>query len=190
MNRSRLFALLIAFTGAFAGLPSLASATTYVEDFEAPFPAWETGWLGTQSDVQNYYGVGGDRGNNPDGLWLSKDQITFLPSFADSITDLSIDIANFVTFDFVVLDTLGNELLHEFVPTNSGAFSDPGTYWHFAVSSANGIAALQFVGAAVPGNTSIDNVVVQTSAVPVPAAVYLFGSALRGVGFLRRRMAA
>jgi hypothetical protein len=43
-------------------------------------------------------------------------------------------------------------------------------------------------GVPIPGVLEVDNIVV--SAVPVPAAVWLFGSALAGLGFMRRNSTA
>lgn len=65
-----------------------------VEDFEDEFPAWESRWLGTNSNIQNYYGLGEGRGNNPDGLWIDDGdgvygadtvEIVFGSAFASSI---------------------------------------------------------------------------------------------------------
>ena len=162
-----------------------ASATTYVEDFEADFPAWESGWLGTQSDLTNYYGVGQGRGNNPDGLWIGKDVITFNPSFGSNITSLDIDVATWVDFTFSIYDMSNNVLLSEAVVPNYGAYTDPGTYWHYAVASLNGISRLEFSGSGVLGNTSIDNVVL--TAVPEPETYAMLLAGLGLLGFMARR---
>jgi hypothetical protein len=47
------------------------------------------------------------------------------------------------------------------------------------------IISLSFEGASQSGFLFLDNI--QTSVVPVPAAVWLFGSALAGLGWLRRK---
>ena len=77
-----------------------AQAATFTEDFEGTFPAWESGWLGTHSNLTNVYGKGQDRGNNPDGLWLSDGDngdfvanITFAPTFGSQIAQRSSPIA-------------------------------------------------------------------------------------------------
>ena len=71
------------------------AAGTLTEDFNAPFPAWQSGWLGVNSNLVNDY-VAEDgspntfRGNNPDRLWVADSLtyhagnviISFLPSFA------------------------------------------------------------------------------------------------------------
>src|SRR4051812_41073694 len=83
---------------------SASAASILIEDFEAPFPAWESGWLAVNSNLQNYYGVGAARGNNPDGLWVADDSasgagsfITFDSPFALTLSSFDIDIAGYVS---------------------------------------------------------------------------------------------
>jgi hypothetical protein len=83
-------------------LPAAAGILT--EDFNAPFPDWESGWLGVNSNLVNYYVADGYldtyRGNNPDGLWVADSMtyhggnviVSFQPSFAATLTSLSIGI--------------------------------------------------------------------------------------------------
>lgn len=95
---------------------------TYLEDFEDAFPAWESEWLGVNSNLENYYVTLGNvdpsatvltfdptgppyndyRGNNPDGLWVSdgdtdigesSTDIVFDTTFGSALTSLSIDVA-------------------------------------------------------------------------------------------------
>ncbi|MBM4207759.1 MAG: hypothetical protein FJ190_06975 [Gammaproteobacteria bacterium] len=80
-----------------------SASTAYLEDFEGSFPSWESGWLGQNSSLMNYYGVGAGRGNNPDGLWIydgiSGDggaHITFNSAFGSQIQSFSIDIASYI----------------------------------------------------------------------------------------------
>ena len=122
--------------------------TTLVEDFEKAFPAWEKDWLGVNSNLQNYYGVGAGRGNNPDGLWISDgdseqyDQdvtILFDKAFGASLYAFSIDIAGWMPGTFSVFDSFGQTLLSADVPLTYGALTDPGKYGSFAVKSSTGI---------------------------------------------------
>jgi hypothetical protein len=179
-------------------LAANAQATTYLEDFEAAFPAWESGWLGTNSNLQNYYAVAGYghayRGNNPDGLWLTDGilggslvKINFLPAFGATLTSFAIDIAGYSPCTLFVYDKQDNIIFNRVVTLTYGAFTDPGVYAHYAVDSINGIGAFALLGSSVEGNTSIDNVMVSTNAVPVPPTVWLLGSGLLGLVGLRRK---
>lgn len=180
-------------------LGQAAQATSYVEDFEAAFPTWEAGWLGQHSNLQNYYGVGQGRGNNPDGLWLSDGSahgsdlvINFDPTFAASISSFQFDFTTYVGgMALTIFDKDGAILLSTAPPPTSGAYSDPGNYLHFAVSSANGVGGFSMTGGGVEGNTSIDNVMVNTSGggVPEPATwgLMLAGFGLAGATLRRRR---
>jgi len=183
-------------------VPSMAGVT-HVEDFEAPFPAWESGWLGVNSNLQNFYGVGQGRGNNPDGLWLDDGDgiygtdtvdIVFDPGFGATLTSFDIDVAGYDPLTLQVYDMSGSTLLDVPVTLTDGAMTDPGTYAHYGVTSSDGISRFSFIcdGWQVEGNTSIDNVVVVSGGVapiPAPGAILLgtIGSGL--VGWLRRRRA-
>lgn len=163
-----------------------------IEDFEGEFPAWESGWLGTNSDLENYYGIGWDRGNNPDGLWISSATINFNPVFGASITSIFLDIAGFTPTGFQIFDMSNNLILDisSIVLTN-GALSDPGTYVNHGVTSVNGVSRLVFTGSGIVGATSIDNVVVEqgpSAVVPEPSTIVLLGAGL-AAAFLRRRRA-
>jgi hypothetical protein len=175
-----LVALLLLNTPAQAG-PVL------IEDFEAGFPAWESGWLGTNSNLTNYYGVGTGRGNNPDGLWIGVQDIIFQPSFAATLTSLSVDVAGHATASIEIYDQSGAILLGVPVDLTYGALMDPGVYAHYSVTSSNGIGGFRLLGSSVLGNTSIDNVVVNGEAVPEPGTVGLLAAGLFGLVLLRRR---
>ena len=177
-----------------------AMATTLIEDFEAPFPAWESGWLGANSNLQNHYGSGEGRGNNPDGLWItdglgngSDSVISFDAAFGATLSSLDIDIAAYATPTLRIWDLAGATLLSVVLPYNPGAYSNPGVYNHFSVISTNGIGGFSLMGDYVEGNVSIDNVQVNLesmgSAVPEPAtwALMITGFGLAGSALRRRR---
>ncbi len=198
MRLAFIVALVAAVLPAFAG-------TTLTEDFNAPFPAWQSGWLGVNSNLVNYYVTCCSdpdtyRGNNPDGLWLADSltpnggdvTISFLPSFGSTLTSLSIDIAGYVPAQFEILDSADNVLLSDALTLTEGAFTDPGVYAHYSVTSTTGIGGFAFLGSGIEGNTSIDNVVVNQagSAVPEPTTWGLIGAglvALAGIGRRRAR---
>lgn len=185
---------------AFALAANGAQAAVLTEDFEAPFPAWESGWFGGNSNAQNVFGVGAGRGNNPDGLWINDGfldggavVISFKAPFAASLTFIAFDVAAYSTLDLRIWDKDGVVLLsRRSIDLTAGAFTDPGVYAHFSVSSSNGIGGFIFDAFNAEGNTSIDNIVVHVrDAVPEPAnwAMMIGGFALAGAAMRRRRAA-
>lgn len=171
-----------------------AQAATFTEDFEGTFPAWESGWLGTNSNLTNVYGKGQDRGNNPDGLWLSDGDngdfvanITFTPTFGSQITSFSIDTTTWVTGAlFEAFDMFGNALVSTTITSLYGAYSEPGSYQTIAFSSTKGVSGFRITGGVIEGNTAIDNVVV-TTAVPEPTSLALLAVGLAAVVGVKRR---
>ena len=165
--------------GLMLAVAGLASAGTLTENFDN-VPGWESGWFGVNSNAQNYYGVDAGRGNNPDGLWIQDnttgDQditIVFNHAFALTLTGFSMDVAGYVPTDLIFYDASGH-VIANFSPITdtNGAYTDPGVYQNYGVTSANGIGGFEFVGSSPEGNVSIDNLVATTgggSSVPEPA---------------------
>jgi hypothetical protein len=169
----------------FGSVEQARGAIPLTEDFEAPFPAWESAWLGVNSNLENYYGQGADRGNNPDGLWISDGDgvfegdpsvdIVFDPLFGATLMSFAIDVAGYVPTTLRVFDMSSNVLLDVPVTLTSGAYTDPGTYASYSVNSNNGISGFSFIwdgSSPVEGWTSIDNVSVT---IPEPATICMLG---------------
>lgn len=174
----------------FASATQQTQADIFIETFNDPFPDWETGWLGTNSDLTNFYGVGEDRGNNPDGLWVGANEVAFDPIFGASITRFSLDIAGYSATRLQIFDMADTMIFDEEVTLTYGAVMLPGLYASYAVDSLNGISRFAFTGLAAVGNTSIDNVTVVTrvASIPEPASLVMLGSGAIGLmGVARRR---
>lgn len=173
-----------------------AVAQTYTENFEAAFPSWETGWFNTYSDAQNYYGVGGSRGNNPDGLWIASDgciscgnspvTVTFDAGFAASLSSFYMDVAGYSPTTLTIFDQFGAALFTSNVTLTSGAYTDPGVYVRYGTTSTSGIGGFSFSGAAA-GNTSIDNLEAIAGPVPEPSTWAMMLIGFGGIGYSMRR---
>lgn len=175
-----------------------AAAQTYTEDFEADFPSWETEWFNIYSDAQNYYGVGEDRGNNPDGLWVVSDgctpatcsnspvTVTFEAGFAASLSSFYMDIAGYRESTLTIFDAFGATLFTSDVVLTLGATTDPGVYVRYGTTSTSGIGGFSFSGQA-GGNNSIDNLEAITGAVPEPSTWAMMLIGFGGIGYSMRR---
>ncbi len=170
-------------------LSSNVNAATLVEDFSAPFPQWESDWLGLNSNIENFYGVGSPQG--ADYLWIADGdgivgvnevvEINFERTFGLSLTSFSIDIDTFFDTSIKVYDGSGGVILDFIFDISQG-------YENVSILSANGISGFSLFGPRqIEGNTAIDNVVVTTAVIPAPAAVWLFGSGLLGLFAVIRR---
>jgi hypothetical protein len=174
------------------------------ENFDEPFASWESRFMGTESNLANYYVVQGgtvdDRGNNPDGLWLDDGDglygsdivnIVFNSSFAHSLTSMSFLLSIFfsgATLEF--FDASGVTLSTQTV-VGDAQFTPVLSY---GVSSTTGIGGFRLIDSAyaqLEGNTSIDAISVTIGtvipSVPVPAPIFLLGAAIAGLGVLRRK---
>ncbi|MBI5259943.1 MAG: PEP-CTERM sorting domain-containing protein [Burkholderiales bacterium] len=180
-----------------------ASAAILTEDFEGAFPAWESNWFGAQSSARNYYCGGAlgctNRGNNPDGLWISDTNggtsspasVVFTATFGASLSSLKLDIASYISTVLSAYDSNNNLIFSQAVANTSGAYTDPGVYASYTINSANGISRFELSGAA-KGNISIDNLVATTqdaNPVPEPTSLALVLAALVGGTLAKRRRA-
>lgn len=173
----------------FLALSTSLSAATFTEDFNDPFPAWESRWLGLNTNIQNYFGAGSTQGalflliTDGDTLLGAADKavdITFDSIFGESLTSFSIDVDAASVFTSIqVYDGIGSILL-------DSTFDIVGGFENISISSTNGISGFSlFSTQQIEGNAAIDNVTVST--IPVPAAVWLFGSGLIGLIAVARR---
>jgi hypothetical protein len=186
----------LALSGALAA--GVAQSATYTEAFEGDFPAWESDWFGTLSDARNYYCFGAlgcdQRGNNPDGQWISNTAggssgpvtVTFDGGFAASLVSFSIDVAGATVTTLTATDKDGAEIFSQPVALTFGYGTDPGVYTTYVITSTNGIDSFSFSGAA-SGNTSVDNLVSMTTAVPEPATALLMLAGAAGLALRARR---
>jgi hypothetical protein len=191
----------VEFLGAVALLLSAATtaqAAAYVEDFEAPFPAWEQGWFGQYSDAANLYcnRPCDFRGNNPDGLWLQAVtgvgdgyqpiEVRFDPVFGAAAGFLAMDVAAYTGTTLRIYDSADVLIFEQDVALTYGAWTDPGDYVRYEIASTTGIGRFSFDRGA-SGNTSIDNLLLRTAPIPEPATALLMLAGAAGLALLRRR---
>ena len=176
----------------------LAQAGTLAENFdEVPFSGWLTGFMGQDSNLENFYVAEGSsqdyRGNNPSGIYPSginnpsgPIDVVFNASFGSTLTSLSISaVAVNLTTNIEIFDMSGNVLVNRGINSFYGGLpTDPASYSQIYVTSSNGISHFEFTYAGAAGGVSIDNVTVTTkqSAVPEPSSFALLG--LGGIGLV------
>lgn len=172
------------------------SALTLVEEFNNPFPDWENDWLGSNSNIKNYYGVAAGRGNQPNGLWVEDTlddgviDVAFDLTFGSLWTDFSIDVATFVANNILTVYDVSGATLASFSGFQNNSYDDTLTY---SVSSGNGIGGFKFSSTSASGNTWIDNVTLSDGAsagpapVPLPAGLPLLAAAVGAIGIAARK---
>ena len=169
---------------------SQALAIVYTEDFSDPLGDWVSDWLYTGSNLQNYYVALGDcndneRGNQPDGLWVSDDKVCGSLASVSPVTinlDANLgDTAAYFSLDAYacgsdvtlnIYDRLGALDTSILLPSSCYIFSN------YQFNLPNGMSAfeLESPSASLEGFTAIDNVVLDTEGrvivvdtTPVPA---------------------
>lgn len=138
-----------------------------------------------------------DRGNNPDGPWLlgvggtqgGPITVTFDAGFGNGLTSFKLDVAGHLQTRLTAVDADGVVIFDEEVQLTAGAYTNPGVYASYTITSTTGIASFSFSGGAA-GNTSIDNLVATTAPIPEPASVALMLAGLAGLAAHARRRKA
>jgi hypothetical protein len=129
--------------------------------------------------------------------------------FGTVLTQQGVNPVTTLTFDFDIFSIMFNYgggggnfngIVYDIASSQLGSFIDPSMtntsipYPPVTLSSSTAIRSFSFFDSVGTGGSAIDNLILDTgsvSAVPVPAAVWLFGTALIGlVGFGKRRKAA
>ncbi|MBS1721440.1 MAG: PEP-CTERM sorting domain-containing protein [Armatimonadetes bacterium] len=170
------------------------------ETFPDPLGTWRTRWLAQNSNLQNYYVVAGnggnedDRGNNPIGLWMSDGvngnggptaDIIFNDAFASTLRHLDFGVECFVQTRITMFDVNGAQI-STFV-YSGGDFG----FGHEDIVSGDSTVGIkhvlfdstEFGGSQVEGNTSVDTF--HARVVPEPATMIALGAGL--VALARRR---
>ena len=150
--------------------PGIAQAEIYEEKFDDPLVQWRSNWLKEVSNIENYYGPNGGRGNNPTGLWIQDGtgntgliSIRFTGNFGDSINSLDIDASCFTPSTFFVNDKDNKRIFTKICDKNQNT---PVLVYphHFHVESVNGISSWGFEGSPLLGWTAIDNLILVSNA--------------------------
>jgi hypothetical protein len=185
------------------GSAHAAFAVTLTESFPDPLGGWRTRFLGLNSDLQNYYVVAGnggnqdDRGNNPTGLWIAQGAtiggdlmtVTFNPTFGNTVTSVGFGIEAFNNIDVRFYNGAGT------LVSTQNAFGGNFPLDHTQVLNVASIAGLSRIefdstphgGGQIEGNTSIDDFTVNV--VPEPASLLAIGSGLAALLARRRKKA-
>jgi hypothetical protein len=158
----------------FALLATGAMAEDLIESFDDPLGQWRSGWLATNSNMQNYYVANGDpdednRGNNPCGLWIHDGDlssaecfISFDAGFGASVSYFEIGIEAFGDFQLSIYDISGNLVDSVAIPNTGGSGEYGCTCLTYGFVMPNGLGSFSLTGGNVEGNTGIDDVKVTT----------------------------
>ena len=155
---------------------AIANADTYFETFDQPFPAWESGWFGLNTDAGNFY-CSGARGcssnSSPGALWIVSAtggsavpvDIHFNPSFGASIQSLRLELRPYIAVTMNIYNSAG-------VVFQSTALSSQNLFTFFDVLAPSGVSRVLFSGNAA-GNLQLGSIQAITAAVPEPSSAVL-----------------
>ena len=194
------------------GAHAAAGASVFSEDFNAPFPTWESGFFGINSNAVNALCGSRDcfeRGNNKDGLFVagpgqtSAIDVAFNSAFAGTITSFALDVAAVLPTTLLAYDISGNEIFRRNVSASLSGILTAADYENFLIESINGVGRFVFTDDSVLGDTStppagstlIDNLLVRTldpvtptpGVIPEPGSIALLALGLVGCFAVRRK---